>query len=546
MPQQIKPATYSRKQQNLYWSALTVIAVIYSLFSYFTPFQYEDLGVIGIYLDYNNDSSDFSWNALLSYCHDMRTTDNGRLANILAAIVIFFIPKWLFAIFTGIVTAGMYAFLTKFVRISVGERLKVSSFGVLSVIWAMSMIALPWRNHIMVADYVLNYIYSSFFNLWAVYCVYKARQTRPGAWKEAAYCFIALVAATFHESFSVVVLSGFGLYALLRRFRLPLSWWLPVIAYLLGTVFVVSSPGIWLRASKEITVDSTYSWLEKSMLVVPMVYVLFTSLAVALAVPSLRKRISNLAKSEIYIVLFTAMTVSFLMCMVLNSSPHYGWFPELLAIALLLPPAVSAIHLSKRGIKVIEAVCMSLFAVTVAIMCNVVRWQHFFNEQDKEIHALIAASPDGTVYYDVYPPEHLTKTVLYQPLRASWIHDLHIDALNHSDRTGRLISVVPTTLRDLRLDENARLADSIKGLYLFKNIIVGCSSFNNESFASARRYNGELRRQGEMTLATEEGNEYEVHVEGFLFVSTEGDTLLYLRHPLVDLEEEIVEAHWAE
>ena len=49
-----------------------------------------------------------------------------------------------------------------------------------------------------------------------------------------------------------------------------------------------------------------------------------------------------------------------------------------------------------------------------------------------------------------------------------------------------------------------------------------------------------------MTLATEEGNEYEVHVEGFLFVSTEGDTLLYLRHPLVDLEEEIVEAHWAE
>lgn len=50
-----------------------------------------------------------------------------------------------------------------------------------------------------------------------------------------------------------------------------------------------------------------------------------------------------------------------------------------------------------------------------------------------------------------------------------------------------------------------------------------------------------------MQLKTDAGNEYNVIVRfGFPFVSVGGDTLMYFRHPLVDLQEEIVEAHWLE
>lgn len=234
--------------------ALVVIAVLYALFSYLTPFQYEDYGFFGSYLQYNHNVPSFNWNAFIDMCAEIRKYDNGRLANILDLFVIICVPKWIFDILTGIVTAGIFYFLTLFIvsRASDHTAANKLSFAVLTSCWALSMVALPWRNNIMVLDYALNYLYSTFFNLLFLYLATICEDRGLTGWKLAGACVIAFVAAAFHEGFSAPIGLGLLVFACFRRLRLRASWWTVVVSYAIGALAVVTAPGIWIRAGREV------------------------------------------------------------------------------------------------------------------------------------------------------------------------------------------------------------------------------------------------------------------------------------------------------
>lgn len=517
-----------------------VIAIVYTLFSYLTPYQWDDLRFLGMYLDYNGGDYSFNFSAFIDTCVDVRLTDNGRLANILDILIVTFVPKWVFSICTGLVTAGMYWFLTKLVMIVTNRMHGFSDFMVLTAIWSISMVAFPWRDSIMIPDFSLNYLYSTFFSLWIIYVANGCENNRrSNALKTAGLCIVALIAGMFHEGFSAPVLGGLGVYALLKRFHLPLSWWIIVCAYALGTIFVLSSPGILGRVDNEIggIQIQHHDWIYKTFLILPLPFLSAVVMAVMLSLPKLRGRLIGLFEHQIYVLASAGLILSAAMCYVLNALPRYGWFPSVLSVVVLLPPVLALMPRRFSIAKSVRIFSYILFVGVSVLMCNVLRWQYFFCQQDKEIHALIDQSADGTVYYDVFPPEHLPKVALYQPVRHTWVYSLQMGDVRHVGRSGKLIAVVPTALQDLRLHEIAMPGNHDTDIFLYKNLILGKYDKAHPVLAHRKM----------MQLKTDAGNEYNVKVRcGFPFVSVEGDTLMYFRHPLVDLQEKIVEAHWVE
>lgn len=533
--------TTHKDNSKLYFRiGIGVIAIVYTLFSYLTPYQWDDLRFLGMYLDYNEGDYSFKFSAFIDTCVDVRLTDNGRLANILDILIVTFVPKWLFSICTGLVTAGIYWFLTKFVQLVTNRMHGFSDFMVLTVIWAISLVAFPWRDSIMIPDFSLNYLYSTFFSLWVIYIANASENNkRLNVLKTAALCIVALIAGMFHEGFSAPVLGGLGVYALLKRFHLPLSWWIIVCAYALGTIFVLSSPGILGRVDNEIggIQIQHHDWIYKTFLILPLPFLSAVVMAVMLSQPKLRRRLIGLFKHQIYVLASVGLIISAAMCYVLNALPRYGWFASVLSVVVLLPMVLATVPYRFSVGKDVRILSYILFLCVSVLMCNVLRWQYFFCQQDQEIHALIDQSADGTVYYDVFPPEHLPKIALYQPVRHTWVYSLQMGDVSRVKRSSKLIAVVPTALRNLRRHKIATHGTDETDIFLYKNLILG--KYDNAQPVLAHRKM--------MQLKTEAGNEYKVKVRcGFPFVSVEGDTLMYFRHPLVDLQEEIVEAHWIE
>ncbi len=624
-------------RSKAFYIALGVIAAIYGIFSYLTPFQYDDLAFLGGYMSYTGGSTSFDMGAYVDMCREIRNFDNGRLANILDLLVVLCMPKWLFAVITGVVTAGMFYFLTLFVTRQHASIRHVSRFGTLAVIWAVSMVAFPWRNNILVPDYTLNYLYATFFNLWFIDALSSSVHANRSQWAYIPYCLLALIAGAFHEGFSAPIAAGLAVYAATKRFRMPASWWMLCIVYAIGAVLAMSSPGIWLRAGRELGYTPSATWIQTLLFITPLASLALILLILAVAIPSLRHRMHIPYRSMTYCICAVAMVVSTAMCFILPAKPRNGWLPEVMAIVAVAPAAISyrsmtycicavamvvstamcfilpakprngwlpevmaivavapaAISLLPGGFDrhaavktlyalIFAATCLFManvlrwqyffykqdatihalieqstdgtvaavktlyaliFAATCLFMANVLRWQYFFYKQDATIHALIEQSTDGTVYYDVFPPEEMPKTVLFQPIQATWIHSFQIISVNNCDTTQRLIAVVPTALRNLRLSD-AKPVSRDSGIYAFRNILLGIGHSSSMPQHDASSANGQRNVTGTLRIDTSSGESHTAFTDGFRFISAEGDTLFYLRPAISKIHGDIVSASW--
>lgn len=527
--------TTHKDNSKLYFRiGIGVIAIVYTLFSYLTPYQFDDITAKGWYLRCNDWDESFNWHAWYQACLDRRLADNGRLANILDYLLILWVPKWLFAVCTGIATAGMFLFITKLIQALTPTGRRLSDFSILAIVWGASMVFFPWRNTIMIADYSLNYIYSTALILWVFYIAVCCETHKPKVWQLFLYAILGIIAGTFHEGLSAPIFAGFGIYALIRRFRLPSAWWIVVSAFAVGTMFVLTAPGIYGRAAYEMTAFfPQVSFLVTTFIILPVPVLALAMTVISTAVPKLRQRTNAIFKKQIFIVAITGMLSASVLCYMLFAQPRYGWLPTILAMIILIPLVLDLLEWPRKHKRAVNIACGILFAMTCLVMANVLKWQAVYWRESPKIHALVEQTETGTVYYDIFPPELLPKTALYQPVRVTWVYKYQMFALSTADRAGRLFAIVPTVLKDMRLGENTVMTDSVRGLYLYKNTIIGdVSEYNYNTY--------------EMEMKTSSGETYRFSPERYPFVSEDGDTLMYIRHTHPELQDEIVEAHWVE
>lgn len=537
--------TYRHKHTDrLLLIGIAIIGAIYSVFSYLTPFQYDDYAFLGGYLAYTDGVPTFEWDSFRSMCLEIRNFDNGRLANILDLFVVLCVPKWIFAICTGIVTAGLFLLLTHFVSRLSNLQWHTATFPILTLIWAVSMVAFPWRDNILVPDYALNYLYSTFLTLWFLACASRCQQSAISRWKLIGWCILAIVAGAFHEGFSMPVMAGMVVYAMTRRFRLHRSWWAVVTAYAIGTILVCSSPSIWLRAGREITTVHQSDWISTLSTMIPLALVAIVVLVPITVIPAWRRRFHHLWLSQVYVVSTVGMAVSVALCYLLTPLPRNGWFAEVLSVIVLFPIALSS-KVNPIVRKGIRASSIILFSATCVFMAGVLKWQHFFYLQDRQIHSLIEKSEKGNIYFDVFPPENMPKHVLFQPTQSTWVHSFQIVSINNCARNRQLIAVLPTALRGFRMAEAVPVSNP-PGLYTYNSILIDSNPRIIPSRQHAFADNGQRSSTGQMEITTDSGKKLNVLVDGFRFISSEGDTLFYLRYPLPSLTDTIIRARWVE
>lgn len=228
---------------------LVAIFVIYTLLEWAFPIMYDDWAFMAMWKSHS-PSGNFSLSAWLEFYDNIRNYHNGRLANALTPFSTVISP-WnsLFPIFTGIAVAVVICLAERFA--SFNKR--SNNFLFLTLCWFLLLILLPWRDSIFVADYALNYIFSAavtlLFIAYLIRCEYKG-------WNPYLFVFaipFAIVAGIWHEGFSITACVGFGVFILVKRFRISWQFYAVFFLYLISALFCLCAPGMMSRVSNVVS-----------------------------------------------------------------------------------------------------------------------------------------------------------------------------------------------------------------------------------------------------------------------------------------------------
>lgn len=432
-----------RNTDNIkYGAILLTVAILYSIFSYFTPLQMDDYMFIDVYNRYNGGSDDFSFSALSKFFSEVRANDNSRFANLCSPLTTLVTPwRQIFPFLTGPMIAAMI-WLT--VRLSGPWRPR--RWCVATAVWALTVLLLPWRNSIFVPDYQLNYIYSAVITLAFIWLAIPGRARLRNPWLLCAGVILAAVAGCWHEGFSATTCCALAVFGISRRLRLPRQWWMICLVYGAGTLWITFSPGVLTRTAVETSRHVSLSTIR--LLADQSAFVLLgLSMLLFLTLRPGRKALADAFKGEIFPAMFTIALTGTILSMVVTHTPRTSFWPALCSIIamLILWHKVIGKLLERKTTAIVTATV--LYTLCVAQSIYAIVWQYRLYEDGKQIWSLIRNTDSNTIYYDILMPERVSPLTLYFPTRTLWISGFHFHSLSLAiGRPGTI--VVPTGLRN--------------------------------------------------------------------------------------------------
>lgn len=498
----ISPRNAGSTNSMAFWGVIFTIALMYGLMSYLTPLQYDDLMFIGAYRSNSGGSDTFSLAAWYGYCNELAQGDNRRLGNLLSPLTTLFSPTChIFPWVNGIMAATIVVISISIARITSHRAAATSA------LWLLITIALPWRNNIFVADYSLNYIWSSVIALTTI--ALSIGYIRTQQWNVfIAAAITGTLTGWWHEGFALPVSAGLaftgGLYPTLRR---DLRWWLLVILTGGAALWAVSCPGMMERISSETLTSGGLQW---ETYIIDLFMVIAATLVSVLTAVSRRYR--TILSSPRFIIVFVTMAAGAVMSIAVVHSPRTSFWPDLCAsvvvMMLLWQPLCDMISRRRHATTLVGTLC---WCVCVTQMALSILWQARINLENRWITSQMQHSP--TVFIDITMPEDVPAATLLFPTRTAWIEDFNYAAHEYAfglpDGT---LAVIPTSLREASPD-NSRLLTGNAGVYRCGDALWTAS-------ATAKSY----RARGI------DGND--LGTPGYFsrrFVTMHGDTLTYLK-----------------
>lgn len=267
---------------------------------------------------------------------------NGRAANYLAIYLGSFLPVWALHLLLGI---GAIA-LSMFTQWAVGSWRSKGRQLLGALASFVIMFGLPWADEMFTYDMAFNYMMASAMVLGFVWLVARERSLR--LW--IIVC-AGLVSGAMHEAAGFPVACGAALYFICRRnewralTRTQRWGW---VAFGLGALTTVLSPGIWHRAMLAVDVPRTWSVWESLVFSAPMVVVL-CGVMTFIGVRSLYGRNSwRLLFDELTVIFTVGAFVSGLFCMAGDFVGRVGWCAQLYAMIVLWRMARVSIKISPQ------------------------------------------------------------------------------------------------------------------------------------------------------------------------------------------------------
>lgn len=409
------------------WMLAGVMALLFAIWQYWTPVQMDDLWMQAYYNRFADRYGAGTFRAWLEYAEWFRVDSNGRLANYLAPIVTLYVPRWLFAAMTGIFVGLLYMLV---VRLSgLGRRYSPTfQWRWMALVWAASMVLFPWRDHLMLADYALNYVYATVFDLLFVWAWLTALSRRLGAVTLLGACVAALVGGMMHEGLAVPLLAGCGVVVLMRRFRLPWQAWLLLVLFAFSSLESVTAPGILARAGRDMgfsPVHNTVVMLKSCTLLL----LLLAVIALGLWLPRKRHATRRLLVTPPFVLCLTAAVVSAVFCLVLvDASARFGWLTQILSAIGIGMTVRRTGRLNSRfwgGLALLAAV------LTASLLMNVISEQKKVYSENDEIMKSLHSSENGTVFRDIHTLEGMDKiTTLALVEYGNWNGAFQIGCVN--------------------------------------------------------------------------------------------------------------------
>lgn len=445
---------------------ILTISICYGLVCYFTPYQLDDLVYLLPYRDIKNGiSSNFDINIYFDFFTEHYLNTNGRLGDKLLPLLLL-LPKSIFALITSIC---IYISLHLCNKIIFNQSTNFLSFLAL-----LCLIVLPpWYNHIFVASFNVNYIWSMALNFIAIYYFFNSYSIKNSILQKSLILFAAFLAGTFHEVFSVPLLCGFAVYFVVNHKRINRFQIYLTISLLLGTLFLLTAPGFWNRVENSAEVSRPiYFWM-----IVCSAY--FLSLIITVFVlfkqhKCIRHKSIDYSKA---LVFFTSASVNFLITiMVAYLGPRTFWAGQIFSIItiFLLLNEVDVFIRKNNTYTKCATIAIVVFLISHCILC--VKWQLIYYNQHNEIISLYHKSKNGLVYYDVKAAgdaplitlRHISGDEFYLPVDW-WIFS------NYYFDNKKTLRIVPKTLENKRIQDGEPIPSN-RNIYKTNGILFAQST----------------------------------------------------------------------
>jgi len=510
-----------------YAIVMFTIAVIYSIMSYLTPPQFDDLAFMSLYREWNNGSSDFSISAIYRFCQELRQEDNSRLANMLSPFSTIISPwRNLFPYITGLMVSSIVFLGIRMCRVGVNR------FYHSILLWAMMIVFLPWRNNLFVADYSLNYIYAAAVSLLFIYVMTSKMELLCNNVMFFPVALLAVVAGMWHEGFSVPSLTGLGIWFMKRLIKsrrltaVDVRWLVVYAVYLAATCCIVFCPGVMTRSGREIGAHFNNIGFKTVVDLAPSI-LLALSVVVISCFRTKRHLVSEAFRHNDFFVLFFISLAAAALSLVVRHTPRTSFYPSLCSILSLLILYRRPLNVMMRS-KYAPAVSCVLLVLCVVQSVYAVFAQKKFYDEYKEIFTLAVESDSSTIYYDCISPDEVSIATLYMPARTAWVTGYHYFWFGNAMERRDGISVVPTSLR--HTPQNTEIISALNSKHMIRRSENALFTDYIPDFNTADQAQLRLRRKG--APADE--------VVGALvlnFVNEDGDSLAYIRPYRIDLQD---------
>ncbi len=417
---------------------LAIVGLMFILFYYYTPWLLDDYWFAKSYMNHNGGSSSFSFQALYQFAKTTRNFENGRLANVLAPVSTLMISHWLFAVLAGCLCSLLIYLIVRSASVKAHMPLVISGTALASIV------CLPWRDSMFVADFFLNYVLSSVLVLTLLLILNRvAKRNILGPVVFVVACILALVSAWLHEGFSVPVCVGLGLYAIIHRFRLTWQWYMIAMFFIMGTLWVITAPGMWVRVENVIGNGDEVNMAKRIIQFTPLLLPLSATFAAICISPRGRRKLHVLFyRTSLAIYAGAAITsagIAIFMC----PWARVAWPAEMFMMIIVL--MLGRDVLRQMSGKVARILSVASLLVFVAIMGYALFWQKKFYDENRQIVADMEIG-NGTVYRDLLVDSLIRWHVLYLPTYNAYINNFQYSGM--SDWYGKTCAVVPAEMAE--------------------------------------------------------------------------------------------------
>lgn len=226
---------FPRRHDAVYWCLLLVACVVFFVMNLWTSFKEDDMEFSLL--------RDAGLMDFLRAQYDHYMTSNGRCADFFATLFCAYLGKGAFNVCNTLVFALMSHLV---VLLSTGRR------SILALLMFIAFVGVffpvPGQTMLFVAG-SCNYMWAITASLALLYLLRRYHGVKLGWGKTALLMLLALVAGNFNEATSFGVFGGMVLYYAMNRRQFDRNALLAMLAYLVGVLLIVASPGAWNRVA---------------------------------------------------------------------------------------------------------------------------------------------------------------------------------------------------------------------------------------------------------------------------------------------------------